>query len=440
MLKLIFRHQTIIFLLLITLPAQKCAEKPDSPNYNNIFDPSVGFDNIPPIVNIVVTPQSGITGETEFVFDASGSKELEMPNAKLNYRWDFNDDGRWDTPATQEPIHKYIFTEGGGNKSVRLLVRGANNLFTDTSITLFVNSRPTVGLAWMEDFENENLIHFNASTSWDYEDGDNIEYRWDFNNDGSWEIDWGKYPQTENLFTVKDWSMKIEIRDSNHLVAYRKVQRDIPDDYIASFTFNGNAFDESGNMNNGIVENAIPTKDRFGFDNSAYLFNGTDALIRVPHSKHLNLDATVKSYSISLWIKSSNPLNNRLIEKWDEKVETPYPLMIVTSSDDCKALIYDGISKSNIVSMNFGNVWDDLWHHIAYVVDAPNRMVTGYLDGQYVGKVYNNIVSTTANNLDILIGGTRINWNYYRGVIDDVRIYDRVLTENEIFSLYIEEP
>jgi hypothetical protein len=114
--------------------------------------------------------------------------------------------------------------------------------------------------------------------------------------------------------------------------------------------------------------------------------------------------------------------------------------MIVTSSDDCKALIYDGISKSNIVSMNFGNVWDDLWHHIAYVVDAPNRMVTGYLDGQYVGKVYNNIVSTTANNLDILIGGTRINWNYYRGVIDDVRIYDRVLTENEIFSLYIEEP
>jgi hypothetical protein len=43
---------------------------------------------------------------------------------------------------------------------------------------------------------------------------------------------------------------------------------------IASYSFSGNATDESGNGNDGIVYGATLTTDRFGNANSAYEFDG----------------------------------------------------------------------------------------------------------------------------------------------------------------------
>ncbi|MFP6661705.1 MAG: hypothetical protein VCB78_09620, partial [Myxococcota bacterium] len=40
---------------------------------------------------------------------------------------------------------------------------------------------------------------------------------------------------------------------------------------VASYEFTGNALDSSGNENHGVVHGAIPTTDRFGNANSAYL-------------------------------------------------------------------------------------------------------------------------------------------------------------------------
>ena len=46
---------------------------------------------------------------------------------------------------------------------------------------------------------------------------------------------------------------------------------------IAHYPFNGNANDESGYGNDGTVNGATLTEDRFGKSNSAYIFNGTSS-------------------------------------------------------------------------------------------------------------------------------------------------------------------
>ena len=49
---------------------------------------------------------------------------------------------------------------------------------------------------------------------------------------------------------------------------------------VGYWPFNNNANDESGNGNNGTVNGATLTTDRFGSSNSAYLFDGIDDFIR----------------------------------------------------------------------------------------------------------------------------------------------------------------
>ena len=62
---------------------------------------------------------------------------------------------------------------------------------------------------------------------------------------------------------------------------------------VASYAFSGNADDESGNNNHGVLSGGssdpIPTKDRFGNDNSAYEFGGfyNKNWIRIPNSSSL---------------------------------------------------------------------------------------------------------------------------------------------------------
>ena len=54
---------------------------------------------------------------------------------------------------------------------------------------------------------------------------------------------------------------------------------------VAAYEFTGNANDVSGNGNNGVVNGATLTADRFGNPNSAYSFDGVDD--RIVLSNHI---------------------------------------------------------------------------------------------------------------------------------------------------------
>ncbi len=94
------------------------------------------------------------------------------------------------------------------------------------------------------------------------------------------------------------------------------------DGLIADFPFDGNATDVSGNGHDGTVNNAILTQDRFGKNNSAYSFDGTNRYI----TTDIGIQGTM---SISLWYKAPVPTKY-------------YPTMIHYSQSNNFEIIMDG--------------------------------------------------------------------------------------------------
>ena len=68
---------------------------------------------------------------------------------------------------------------------------------------------------------------------------------------------------------------------------------------VGWWPFNGNANDESGNGNNGTVNGATLTSDRFGNASSAYSFDGVDDYIEIQLNQSL-------SYTYSAWVNFNN--------------------------------------------------------------------------------------------------------------------------------------
>ncbi len=82
------------------------------------------------------------------------------------------------------------------------------------------------------------------------------------------------------------------------------------DNLVLYMPFDGNAIDESGNSNNGILHGVTLTEDRFGNINSAYSFNGTSAFIELP-----NVIPVFKG-SISYWYKTNGSNEGQVLVYW----------------------------------------------------------------------------------------------------------------------------
>ena len=63
----------------------------------------------------------------------------------------------------------------------------------------------------------------------------------------------------------------------------------LTDGLVLNYTFSGDASDGTSNNNDGTVNGATLTEDRFGEENSAYLFDGEDDYISIPNSESLQM-------------------------------------------------------------------------------------------------------------------------------------------------------
>ena len=91
----------------------------------------------------------------------------------------------------------------------------------------------------------------------------------------------------------------------------------LTDGLVLNYTFSGDAKDESSSGNDGTVNGATLTEDRFGEESSAYLFDGEDDYISVPISESLKIEEDI---TLSAWVKrdASNYWTDYVIHVWDE--------------------------------------------------------------------------------------------------------------------------
>lgn len=201
---------------------------------------------------------------------------------------------------------------------------------------------------------------------------------------------------------------------------------------VCSLPFNGNAQDESGFGNHGIVHGATLVPDRFGNPDSAYWFDGSD-YIAVPDSPSLRLSS---EYTISVWVKNQQPnVPSIVLSKLDEGGDSGYLVSnwsdryMTQFGDGCGGWPYSGDVFSN------SNVVGDQWTRLLVSRSGPvvSFFINGMLDSTIaVGS--GNIASS--NGVDLWIGADVntgvLSFNTFVGSIDDLKIFDRSLSPADL--------
>jgi len=205
------------------------------------------------------------------------------------------------------------------------------------------------------------------------------------------------------------------------------------DDLVAIYPFNGNANDESGNNHHGSVTGAILTVDRFGIQNSAYDFEDWDDYISFSNPPVVNT-AEVDGITISHWFSLQSLgsdynfysfLNNELAG------------VISRYRPDYRKLSVSFLTKEFIVDEA---MIKDSWYNLVFTADFNDNSAKVYLNGQL--KVDSNIDSSRPILNEFHVGRHHLpdgtyGW-YYNGNIDDISIYSKAVSSEEVYDLYSE--
>ena len=205
---------------------------------------------------------------------------------------------------------------------------------------------------------------------------------------------------------------------------------------IAYYPFSGNAIDKSGVENNGVIYGATLVNDRFGNSNAAYSFNGINNYIQIKNNEILN---PYDAITYGGWFNLANltQYNKRMIAKTEY---SGYNLTL--NHENYENLISARIRVNNsylITSFSNNLIQANSWFCVYVTYDGYSEKL--YLNGQLVDtKIQEGIIVPSTQPL--IIGAEpshRVGIEYYfNGIIDDIRIYNRALTQVEIQTLYQE--
>lgn len=321
-----------------------------------------------------------------------------------------------------------------------------NNIADPTDLTATSISATEVKLSWKDNSTNENSYKIERKNA-----AGKFEEIGKTNADITTYSDLTVTANTTYTYRVYAYNnLGKSLKYTNE--ATIKTILDITSGLVAYYPFNGNANDESGNQLNGTVTGAQLTTDRNGLSNKAYSFDNSQ-FIEILASTDKNL----MPFSVSLWatIKDGSTGGN-LFNKYIPGMWNGYSITVGNRTGvDWGYYIYpyylNGGSIPNGLIGGYGqpetkftvrNLVAEKWFHFVMKVDASGGKL--YLNGKFVDNVdWKTPASACSNNLTWHIGG-RPGRTYpldypesvfFKGKIDEVRIYNKVLTEEQITYL-----
>ena len=231
--------------------------------------------------------------------------------------------------------------------------------------------------------------------------------------------------------TVLDGNYTVGGFSSNYPIrGWLRVQPDLTLGLTAHYPFNGNANDQSGNENHGTVYGATLTTDMFGNIDSAYSFDGIDDYIAIPEL----LNPSISSFTVS-------------------------SLALAANTTDFGLIVYKGTHKGEAhLSQNQDNfqfsvkLADHNWYYVrtpSVTVNEFIRIAGVYYRGDRIEIWVNSelINQIPISELNLFTQAThyssigtynqgRTEPYFFKGIIDDVRIYNRALSQIEIQQLF----
>jgi hypothetical protein len=207
---------------------------------------------------------------------------------------------------------------------------------------------------------------------------------------------------------------------------------------VAYYPFDGNSEDQSGHGHDGLLHGGTLTTDRFGHPNSAYRFNGIDEYMSVI----LDELKQAECWTVSMWVDA-------------DELKGGGPFSLLTSTPGYRAngfwwhfypngnvryRTHDNSAGLQVSNEAFLPIQTQTWQHHVVVI-GMNRIVH-FLNGKQV-YAWSTIFSASrldSNSLELRIGEGYNFENPYplSAAIDDIRVFNRQLTESEIQKLYSE--
>ena len=239
-----------------------------------------------------------------------------------------------------------------------------------------------------------------------------------------------------------------EINNTNELIDEDEEQEQEQEDQyvipteglVCYYEFSGNANDLSGNGNNGIINGAILSKDRFLKSNEAYQFDGINDYIVTSNPSFLNNQsgtfiAWVKlnhldhvTYIGSVSDNNNNYISMLRIEPKDSTVglycrEPVLRNMISSTTQISTGKYYQLALRSN------GTKWD------IFINGIQDEVFSTY--GSNCGRWFGDL--SVVDKFEI--GGLNFEglgvYPYFDGIIDQVLLYDKALSGLEIYNIYV---
>lgn len=206
----------------------------------------------------------------------------------------------------------------------------------------------------------------------------------------------------------------------------------IPDPPVmkAWYAFEGNALDTSGSGNNGTANALSYVSGKVGAQ--AAQFNGTSSYVSIPRS-------VTDDFTVAMWVKTTDTAGDAGAQWWAGKGLVDGEVAgggadWGTAMVDGKFVIGIGSTGGDTTLASSVNINDGAWHHVAATRYNTTGAIAVYVDGVLRGSGTGPTGSRTLPP-GLRIGSLQTGNNFLNGTLDDVQLYDRVLSAGEVGEL-----
>lgn len=219
---------------------------------------------------------------------------------------------------------------------------------------------------------------------------------------------------------------------------------------LAFYPFNGNTNDQSGYGNNGIPYDLASVPDRFGKPNSAAYFNGTSSYIRIRDNQDLRLNNT--NFTINYWVyldeynsatgsavlaKNTGPYQNG----WNASI-TGYAAVNAEAGKLGRAF-YNVSGGGDPFAVGNNIIDTRKWTMVTIAYNNNSHTIAFYINGVLDATIANIPTPNPSTATDLFIGKNTYvdpsgNTPAYliKGRLDDIRIYNRMVSASEVNKLF----
>lgn len=227
-----------------------------------------------------------------------------------------------------------------------------------------------------------------------------------------------------------------DVRVYNNVLTQQQIRQlatQVPSGLVARYALDGDGSDSSGWANNASAQTGSATQDRFAMNTTALSYaRASSQRTQIPHALSLNPQGSV---TVAAWVRPTT-------------LPATGEVMFIVAKDIFGASgygleLYNGAGVQSIVWLTPGTTGAHysytlpvgVYSHVAVTQTGPTA--TLYVNGAPItASTYAVAPMTPTTTADFVIGGDALNaTGYFNGAIDDVRLYSRALSQNEVRAL-----